>query len=242
MSSRRLIRCGLALLTASSTVGCKDDGDEITDPGAIALALNPTSASVAQGGNTTTTATLTRSGGFTGGVTLSVTGAPSGVTAAVSNIQTTGVVTTATVTVTVGAAVAAATYPLVVHGTGSGVTEATASFALTVTAAPAGSVNRTNFPGDVQLAVTDLPAGVTAAFVPNPATGNSSVLTLTVGAAVPTQLFSEGNRQQAAGNRLRAGRQLSVIVRGPEGPQSNLGACRNEICSIRLYAVQSGDS
>ncbi|HSE53704.1 MAG TPA: hypothetical protein VLB00_16050 [Gemmatimonadales bacterium] len=210
----QVIRFGLTLLTAAVAVGCKDDGDDITDPGAIALALNPTSASVAQGGNTTTTATLTRSGGFTGSVTLSVTGAPSGVTAAISNIQTTGAVTTATVTVTVGAAVAAATYPLVVRGTGSGVTEATANFALTVTAAPVGSytlslssaalgiaqgastptttvnVNRTNFSGDVQLAVTGLPAGVTAAFVPNPATGASSVLTLTVGAAVPAQVYN----------------------------------------------------
>src|SRR5688500_8518556 len=180
--SRRLIRYGLALLTAAVAVGCKDDG--VTDPGSIALSLSPTSASVAQGGNTTTTATLTRSGGFTGSVTLNVTGAPAGVTAAVSNIQTTGTVTTATVTVTVGAAVAAATYPLVVHGTGTGVSEATATFSLTVTAAPAGSytlslssaalsidqgactptttviLNRTNFTGDVQHAVTGLPAGV----------------------------------------------------------------------------------
>ena len=212
--SGRLTRCGLALLTASVAVGCKDDGDAIIEPGAIALALNPTSASVAQGGNATTNATLTRSGNFTGSVTLSVTGAPAGVTAAVSNIQTTGAVTTATVTVTVGAAVAAGTYPLVVHGTGTGVSEATANFSLTVTAAPAGSytlslssaalsiaqgastptttvnVNRTNFTGDVQLAVTGLPAGVTAAFAPNPATGNTSVLTLTVGAAVAAQVYN----------------------------------------------------
>jgi len=209
----QLIRYGLALLTALVAVGCKDDGD-ITDPGAITLALNPTSASVAQGGNTTTTATLTRSGDFSGSVTLGVTGAPAGVTTAVSNIQTTGLVTTATVTVTVGAAVATGTYPLVVRGSGTGVSEATANFSLTVTAAPAGSytlslssaalsiaqgastptttvnLNRTNFTGDVQLAVTGLPAGVTAAFAPNPATGNSSVLTLTVGAAVPAQVYN----------------------------------------------------
>jgi hypothetical protein len=211
--SRQLTRYGLALLTAVVGVGCKDDGD-ITDPGAITLALNPTGASVAQGGNTTTTATLTRSGDFTGSVTLSVTGAPTGVTAAVSNLQTTGLVTTATVTVTVGAAVAPGTYPLVVRGSGTGVTEATATFSLTVTAAPAGSytlslssaalsiaqgastptttvnLNRTNFTGDVQLGVTGLPTGVTATFAPNPATGNSSVLTLTVGAAVPAQLYN----------------------------------------------------
>ena len=88
---RQLIGYGLVLLAAVGAVGCKDDGD-ITDPGAITLGLNPTGASVAQGGNTTTSATLTRSGDFTGSVTLSVTGAPAGVTSAVSNIQTTGLV------------------------------------------------------------------------------------------------------------------------------------------------------
>ena len=132
--SRQWFRSAFALLTVVVAAGCKDDGDVITDPGAIALVLNPISATVVQGGNTSTTATVTRSGSFTGSVTLSVTGAPSGVTAAVSNIQTTGPVTTATVTVTVGPAVAAGTYPLVVQATGAGVTEATASFSLMVTA------------------------------------------------------------------------------------------------------------
>lgn len=132
-------RCGLALLTAVVAVGCKDDGDVITDPGAIALVLSPTSASVPQGGNTTTTATLTRSGSFIGSVTLNVTGAPAGVTAAVSDIQTIGAVTTAAVTVTVGAAVPAGTYELVVTAAGSGVATQQRSFTITVTATPAGS-------------------------------------------------------------------------------------------------------
>ena len=133
---RQWFRSGLFLLTV--VVGCKDDGDVITDPGAIVLGLNPTSATVMQGGNTSTTGTVTRSGSFTGSVTLSVTGVPSGVTTAVSNVQTTGAVTTAMVTVTVGPAAVAGTYPLLVHATGIDVTEATASFSLTVTAAPAG--------------------------------------------------------------------------------------------------------
>ena len=139
---REWFRSGLVLVSAVVAVGCKDDGDVITDPGAIVLVLNPTSATVVQGGNTSTTGTVTRSGSFTGSVALSVTGAPSGVTPAVSNIQTSGAVTTATVTVTVGAAAAAATYLLVMHATGTDVTEATANFALTVTAAPAGSFLR----------------------------------------------------------------------------------------------------
>ena len=210
--SKRLIHYGLAILTAAVAAGCKSDGTG-TDDGEIAISLNPTSATVAQGGNTTVAGTLTRSGGFTGTVQFGVTGNPTGVTAAVSNEVTTGLVTTATFTITVGAAVTPGVYPLVVSGTGSGVTTATANFALTVTA-PAPSytlsltsaalsiaagtstptttvnVNRVNFTGDVTLSVGNLPAGVTAAFAPNPATQNTSVLTLTVGAGVTPGVYN----------------------------------------------------
>ena len=218
---KHLIRYGLAVFLAAAAVGCSSDGTG-TDDGEIAIALNPTSASVVQGGNTAVTATLTRSGGFTGTVVFAVTGNPAGVTAALSNEVTTGLVTTATVTVTVGSAVAAGTYPLTVTGTGSGVDPATATFTLTVTAAPAAAytmtvpaavsiaagastptVNvalaRTNFTGNVTLSVEGLPAGVTAAFVPNPATANASVLTLTVGAGVAAQVYNLTVRGVAAG-------------------------------------------
>ena len=236
---KHLMRYGLALLTAVAAVGCKDDGD-ITDPGAFALALNPTSASVVQGGNTSTTATLTRSGGFTGSVTLNVTGAPAGVTAAVSNIQTTGLVTTATVTVTVGAAVAAATYPLVVHGTGSGVTEATANFALTVTAAPAGS-----YTFSLSSAALSIAQGASTPTTVN--VNRTNLLTLTVGAAVPAQLFSEGNRQRAAGNRQRAGRRLSVIAGGRKGPEAIWGVAGTKYAVLdctqcRAVTVELGEA
>jgi uncharacterized membrane protein len=113
-----------------------------------------------------------------------------------------------------------------VTGTGAGVEPATANFALTVTAAPAASytlsltnaaltiaqgastptttvnVNRTNFTGEVTLSVGNLPAGVTAAFAPNPATGNTSVLTLTVGGAVAPGLYNlTVNGAGTAGNQ-----------------------------------------
>ncbi len=218
---RHLIRYGLAVLTAAVVVGCKSDGTG-TDDGEIAIVLNPTSASVVQGGITTVTGTLTRSGGFTGTVQFGVTGNPPGVTAASTQV-TTGLVTTATLTVTVGAAVTPGTYPLVVTGTGSGVTAATATFTLTVTAAPEPAYTlallpaalsivqgaatptttvtlvRTNFTGNVTLSVEGMPAGVTAAFAPNPATANTSVLTLTVGAAVAPAVYNLTVRGVATG-------------------------------------------
>lgn len=213
MSSRKSrLFAGLAgaLIVAACSDITGDGGTPPPDPGSISLSIATTSASVAQGGSERVTATLTRIGGFSGTVNLYVTGQPSGVTAAVYNMQTTGAVTTATVTIGVGAGVAPAVYPLVVHGAGSGVSEATATFTLTVpapglgflislsaaalsivqgTSTPTITVNITrvgNFT-TVGLYVTGLPTGVTDSFDPDSwPVGTSTVLTLTVGGnAVP---------------------------------------------------------
>ncbi len=210
---RHLGRYGLALLGAALFVGCSSGGTDNNNPGTISLGLNPTSGTVVQGGQTTVAATLTRGGGFTGTVNLTVTGAPATVTATVSNVVTTGTTTTATVTVVVGAATATGVYPLVVHGTGTGVTEATATYTLTVTApgsftlavTPAGgvtmvqgtsdnsktiSITRTNYAPGITLTAENLPAGLTASFAPNPATANSSVLTLTATASLAPNTYN----------------------------------------------------
>ncbi len=211
---KHLRRYGLALLGAVALAGCSSDGTG-NNTGTITLSLSPTSGSVQQGAQTTTTATLTRGGGFTGTVNLTVTGAPTGVSAVVSNVQTSGTTTTATVTVSVALTTVAGVYPLVVHGTGTGVTEALANYGLTVTAAPTPAYTltlsattltilqgaatptttvtlaRTNFTGNVTLSVDNLPTGVTAAFAPvNPQTGTSSVLTLTVAGNAPVGTFT----------------------------------------------------
>jgi uncharacterized membrane protein len=222
---KTLSRHGAALVLAVAAAGCKSDGTGIDD-GEIALALSATSATVEQGNATSATATLTRSGGFTGPVQFAVTGAPAGITATVSNPQTTGLVTSGTLNVEVGPAAAPGTYQLTVTGTGAGVSPATANFALTVTAAPAASytlsltsaalaiaqgastptttvnINRTNFTGEVTLSVANLPSGVTAAFAPHPVTGNTSVLTLSVGGAVtPGEYNLTVNGTGTAGNQ-----------------------------------------
>jgi hypothetical protein len=46
------------------------------------------------------------------------------------------------------------------------------------------SINRSGFAGSVNLSISNLPSGITAAFAPNNTTGNSSTLTITVGASV----------------------------------------------------------
>jgi hypothetical protein len=219
-----LIRYGLILLGTAAVVGC--EGFVEPDPGSLSLSIATTAATIVQGGSQPVSATLTRIGGFRGTVDLTVTGAPSGVTAAVSNLQTTGAVTTATFTIVVGAGVAPALYPLVVHGTGRGVREVTQVFPLTVTAPPAVPgytlsltapslsmaqgeywshhtmyLVRTNFTGDVTLSVENLPAGVDAFFYPSgPITDGSPELWLYVaGDAAPGTYTSLLVRGVAAG-------------------------------------------
>lgn len=244
MLPKRLIRYGLVLLGTAVAAACSSQGDGGTEPGTISLTIDQASATIQQGGSQAVTATLTRAGGFTGTVNLDVTGEPTGVSATVSNIQTAGAVTTATVTILVGAAVAPALYPLVLHGTGSGVSAVTQAFALTVTAAPVpaytlalsspalsivqgaatptttATLVRTNFAGNVALSVENLPSGVTAAFNPaSPISGSSSVLTLTVAANASTGSFTNLLvRGVATGLTDRTAPLSLTIAAGPAPP------------------------
>lgn len=119
--------------TSACPTGVDDVGTAPTP--FITLSITPTSATVVQGGSTAIEATLTGSGGFTGaGAAFIPTGAPPGVTFAVSNLQTSGSVTTATITAAVGATVSPGTYAVSLTGSGTGVKPVSASFALTVPA------------------------------------------------------------------------------------------------------------
>lgn len=147
--------------------------------------------------------TITRGGGFGGPVTLAVSGLPDGVTVAYATNPVAG--TTGTITLTAAANAAPATVTLTVRGTAAGVTEASASIALTVTgpqrltletttptvtivqgaqsAALPIAITRENLTGNVAFSVT-APTGVTATVTPNPATGASAQVVIAVGAAV----------------------------------------------------------
>jgi hypothetical protein len=146
-----------------------------------------------QGTSSTTTVYVNPQYGFTGSVNLSVTGLPSGVTASFSPNPTTSY---STLTLTASSTAAVGSTTLTITGASGSVT-ATTTLPLTV-AAPSFTLSTSNvsvgqgssgtsyvyvypqngFSGSVNLAVTGLPSGVTAAFSPNPTTGNST-LTLT---------------------------------------------------------------
>src|SRR6266513_685253 len=90
--------------------------DEFSAIVALGLSRTPSALTSAPGGGGPTPVTLTRTN-FTGAVTLSLAGAPGGVTGSFSPAAPTG--TSSTLTVNVGGAVAPGVYHLTVSGTGS---------------------------------------------------------------------------------------------------------------------------
>jgi hypothetical protein len=166
--------------------------------GSFTLAPSAASLSVTQGSSGADTITVTDISPFAGSVTLAASGLPAGVTAKFGANPTTSsslLTLTASSTATVGAVT------FTVTGTSGTLTETTkislnvvagvtGSFTLkasaaTLTLVPGASATDTitvtdvnGFAGNVNLAASGLPSGVTAAFGTNPTTG-SSVLTLT---------------------------------------------------------------
>jgi hypothetical protein len=170
-------------------------------PGTLALTLTPAARTVPPGQATTVTASITRGGSFTGAVDLSAEGVPPGVTVAFNPASIPANATTSTVTVTVDASVAPGQYGIVVRAKGQGVSDQIAGLALTVAVAgysisvsPSTAVAQIggsttvevkiarsgNFTGGVTLALEDAPAGVTATFSQNPATGTRVALLISV--------------------------------------------------------------
>ena len=172
----------------------------VNPPAGFTLSASPNNLTIAQGASGTSTVLVTDQGGFTGSVTLAVSGLPSGVTASFGTNPTTGnsvLTLSASNTAILGTAVvtltgtsnnvpsAGATLTLTVNppsftlsANPSGLTIAQgASGASTVTVTGTGALT-----GSVFLVASNLPSGVTASFSPNPTTG-TSVLTLAAGAS-----------------------------------------------------------
>jgi hypothetical protein len=111
--------------------------DEVSPIVALGLSRSPSALTIAPGGSGTTTVTLTRTN-FTDAVTLSLNGAPSGVTSSFNPSAPTG--NGSTLTVNVGSLVAPGTYPLTIDGSS---TAGPRSTKLTLTVGTGGSGNVT---------------------------------------------------------------------------------------------------
>jgi len=174
----------------------------------FSLSASPTTVNATQGGPSgTSTITVAPTGGFTGNVTLSVSGLPTGATASFTPNPTTS---TSLLAVSASAAAVAGTYPLTVTGTSGALTHTTSvslviagppDFALSASPAsvtvPQGSNRSTTitvtklngFAGAVDLSVTGLPPGATGTFNPTTTT-TTSTLTLTVDPTVTQATYN----------------------------------------------------
>jgi len=173
------------------------------------ISASPSSVSVVQGNNGTSTITTGVLDGFNSAVALSASGQPTGVTVSFSptSIAAPGS-GSSTMTMAVASTTATGTYIITITGMGGGVTQTTtvsltvtavASANFTLSASPTSlSITRSShgtttitihpsngFTGNVTLSTSGQGSGVTTSFSPNPATGTST-LTLTASSTATT--------------------------------------------------------
>jgi subtilase family serine protease len=201
---------GLGTVNASDLVNFWKDVT-VTTPKSMSAAMSVSALTVRAGGSGTSTATITVAGGFSNAVTLAVSGAPAGVTAALAPTTLPAPGSGSSVlTVTAGVTAAPGASTITVTATGGGLTStATVSltvvpaFALTLsspgaTVQPGASTTATltstvasGFSGAVALTTT-VPTGVTLTFTPAtiaaPGSGTSK-LTIGAAAATPTGVY-----------------------------------------------------
>src|SRR5712692_1645024 len=157
----------------------------VNPAGDYTLSASPSSLSVIQGTNGTSTITVTPQNGFNGSVSLSASGLPSGVTASFNPSST---ASTSTLTLTASNTAALGTFSVTVTGVSGGLSHTT-SLSLTVTPPPTFALSaspssltvtqgasgastitvtpQNGFNGSVSLSASGLPSGVTASFNPS---------------------------------------------------------------------------
>lgn len=127
----------LAIAAAATGSGCADENGTGPTP-AIEIVVSRPTATVEQNTSEAITVTLTRAGGFTGAVGITVTGVPVGVIVTVVPASIAPPSTTSVLTIAAGPDAATGPATLTVHATGAGVAERTQTLALTVAPAPMG--------------------------------------------------------------------------------------------------------
>jgi hypothetical protein len=166
--------------------------------------------SVTAGQSGTATVSVTRGGGFSGTVALAAQGVPAGVTLAFAPASLESGVTASTVTIQVATTVSPSTIPITVTASGASVTVATTTLTVTVVAPPTPTLALTlaptsasvaagasgtasasilrggGFVGDVTLAATNMPTGVTVAFTPATLTAGVTTASLAMTVAATT--------------------------------------------------------
>ncbi|RTG95788.1 COG1470 family protein [Thermus scotoductus] len=178
-------------------------------PASLSLTLEPTSLTISRGATGSLRATLTPQN-FQGQISLSLQGAPSGVSVSPGTVQVSGT-TQATLTLSVGASVAPGTYPITLIAQGQGVS-ASAGFSLVIpqpdftfslspqsvsvsqgqSATLIASVSPQNgFSGQISFSLVNPPAGFSLSGGPVSPNGPTDVpLVLSVGTGVTPGTYS----------------------------------------------------
>jgi kumamolisin len=168
------------------------------------LTANPTSLSISQGSNGTSTITVVPANGFDGSVTLSASGLPSGVTSGFSANPTTS---TSVLTLTASASAATGTSTITIKGISGSLTETT-TVGLTVTAAAGSPV--------VTLSATSLAWGnivVDATSAAKPVTvTNSGTGTLNISGIAVSGDFALAASTKPCGSTLAVGKSCIIKV------------------------------
>ncbi|MBB5061389.1 hypothetical protein HDF16_006125 [Granulicella aggregans] len=237
VAAAKTLVAGQYLFTVTGTGGGQTATSQVqVDAGVPSFTLYAYSVSVSAGSSSNEYISVSPTYGFSGAVQFSATGLPAGVTASFSPSSSTS---STNMTLNTTTAVKPGQYNLNVVGT-SGSQVKTAPVVLTVLA-PSFSVadydaplvgqgntvttyvyvqSQTGFEGSVNLSITGLPSGVTAAFSPNPAT-NSSILSLT--ASSTTSVGQYTATVKGTSGALSATTQLNFTVGTPSFSLSTYG-------------------
>jgi subtilase family serine protease len=175
------------------------------------LTASPNGVAIAQGGNGPSTITINQVNGFTGNVTLSAFGLPSGVTAAFgpNPADVTGASAGSTLTFTASATAATGTVTVTIEGsssTTSGTLTDSTTLRLTVNASPA-AVNLSA----TSLAFGNVIEGVTSA-AKNVTLTNSGGSTLNISNIAVSGEFAQVTSSKPCGSTLAAGKNCIIKV------------------------------
>jgi hypothetical protein len=171
----------------------------------FSLTAAPGSVSIAQGSSGTSTITVVPSDGFSGSVTLSASGLPTGVTAGFSTNPTNS---TSTLTLTASATAATGTATVTIKGVSGSLTEAT-TVSLTVTSSGTGptvTVSPTSLSfGNVVLGATSVAKPVTLK--------NTGTVTLNISSILTSGNFALATGANPCGSTLAAGKSCVIRVK-----------------------------
>ncbi len=208
----------------------------VTGSGGFSMSASPSSLTVTQGNQGTSTITTTVNNGFNSAISLTASGAPSGTTVSFNpaTIPAPGS-GSSVMTISVGSSTPTGTYPITVTGTGGGVHQ-TATVTLTVSAPPTFtlSVSPTSltvtqgnqgtatvtttglngFNSAISFSTSGAPTGTTVSFSPNPipapGTGTSS-MSVVVGSNTPAGTYTITIAASGGGVQQTATFSLTVV-------------------------------